>query len=127
MIRLTIFEDGWEKSREFLEDVVSVGRSSTCVLPVKESSISRLHCEIVVMQGKPMLVNHAKTNGTLVNGLPVGEAFLKPGDIVMVGRVKLRFDGATEGATPVPVAESADERRSSGLRRKTLHRRRRAD
>jgi pSer/pThr/pTyr-binding forkhead associated (FHA) protein len=122
MIRLTLFDGEWEKSREFLEDVVTIGRSRTNVLEIKESSISRLHCEIAHANGKTLLVNHAKTNGTLLNGKPVGEAILKPGDTLLIGRVKLRFDGATSGAERL---EPEGKGTGSTLKRKLLHRRRR--
>lgn len=124
MIRITLFEGEWEKSREFAPDVVKIGRSSENELEIKESSISRLHCEIAFVGGKAMLINHAKTNGTLVNGRPVGEALLKPGDEILIGRVKLRFDGASEGSV-APAISSKDPAAESGQRKKMLHRRRR--
>jgi pSer/pThr/pTyr-binding forkhead associated (FHA) protein len=122
MIRLTLFEESWEKSREFPVDVVTIGRSHDNILEIKESSISRLHCEVALVGGQAMLINHAKTNGTLVNGKPVGEVMLKPGDEILVGRVKIRFDGVANVAPP-PAA--SDPAASSGLRKKILHRRRR--
>lgn len=124
MIRITLFEGEWEKSREFAPDVVKIGRSSENELEIKESSISRLHCEIAFVGGKAMLINHAKTNGTLVNGRPVGEALLKPGDEILIGRVKLRFDGASEGSV-APAISSKHPAVESGQRKKMLHRRRR--
>ncbi|MCE9581443.1 MAG: FHA domain-containing protein [Planctomycetes bacterium] len=122
MIRLTLFEESWEKSREFPVDVVTIGRSHDNILEIKEASISRLHCEIALVQGKAMLINHAKTNGTLVNGKPVGEAILKAGDEILIGRVKIRFDSASEGSA-APTDE--EEASASGQRKRRLHRRRR--
>ncbi|MCC6737861.1 MAG: FHA domain-containing protein [Planctomycetia bacterium] len=124
MIRITILEGEWEKSREFPVDVVKIGRSSENTLEIKEPSISRLHCEIAFAGGKAMLINHARTNGTLVNGRPVGEAMLKPGDEILVGRVRLRFDGAAEGSVAPAVAGHGDAA-GSGSRKRPLHRRRR--
>ncbi len=122
MIRITLFENDWEKSREFAADVVTIGRSRENVLEIKETSISRLHCEIALVGGKAMLINHAKTNGTLVNGKPVGEAILKAGDLILIGRVKMRFDGAAEGSVS-PVVKGANE--GTGVKKKLMHRRRR--
>ncbi|KAF0241115.1 MAG: FHA domain-containing [Planctomycetota bacterium] len=123
MIRITLLENDREVPREFPADVVTVGRSSENALEIKESSISRLHCEIAFVGGKAMLINHAKTNGTLVNGKLVGEAMLKAGDEILIGRVKLRFDGASEGAVPPAVGKGGAG--GSGTRKKALHRRRR--
>ncbi len=64
MIRITLFEGEWEKSREFAPDVVKIGR------------------------------------------------------------VKLRFDGAS-GGSEAPVGAPNDHAAESGLRKKHLHRRRR--
>jgi pSer/pThr/pTyr-binding forkhead associated (FHA) protein len=122
MIRITLFEEEWEKSREFGVDVVTIGRSRENSLEIKESSISRLHCEIAQVGGNTMLINHAKTNGTLVNGKLVGETMLKPGDEILIGRVKLRFDGSTNAAAPVVAMSAAAE---SGSKKKLHHRRRR--
>lgn len=121
MIRLTLFDGSWHKTREFDADVVTIGRSSESVFEIKEPSISRLHCEIALVSGKAMLINHAKTNGTLVNGKPVGEAILNVGDEIMLGRVRVRFEGSTNAAAPPAAGESE----GSGVRKKLLHRRRR--
>ncbi|MBI2920813.1 MAG: FHA domain-containing protein [Planctomycetes bacterium] len=116
MIRITVVEGAEPGTHEFAQDVVTIGRSSENAFCIRETSLSRVHCEIAAVQGRFILVNHAKTNGTLVNGKPVGEAVLKAGDELLCGRVRMRFEG---GEAPAPAAE--DE---SGARRK-LHRRRR--
>ena len=122
MIRITLFEKEWEKSREFATDVVTIGRSRENALEIKETSISRLHCEIVFVGGQAMLINHAKTNGTLVNGKLVGETILKTGDEILIGRVKMRFDGASQGLVPPPVKRGST---GPGVKKKLMHRRRR--
>lgn len=98
MIKLSVIDGAPAESIEMVEDVVSIGRSGRNQLVLKDKSLSRKHCEIAVVNGRYLLVNHAKTNGTCVNGRPVGEAFLKPGDTILVGRVALRFEGGASNA-----------------------------
>jgi pSer/pThr/pTyr-binding forkhead associated (FHA) protein len=96
MIVLTVLEGAPEATRTFNEDVVSIGRSSENNFCIRETSLSRKHCEIAAVGGKFILVNHARTNGTLVNGQPVGETVLKRGDTILAGRISLRFEGNGE-------------------------------
>ncbi len=110
MMRMSVIDGAPVQSFEFPEDVVSIGRSKRNVLALDDKTLSRTHCEIAAVGGRFLLVNHARTNGTCVNGRPVGEAFLKAGDTVLVGRVALRFEGGDAG----PVAES---RGKAGKRR----------
>lgn len=116
MIRITVVEGADLKTHEFAQDVVTIGRSSENAFCIRETSLSRIHCEIAAVQGKFILLNHAKTNGTLLNGKPVGEAVLKPGDELLCGRVRMKFEG---GEAPAPAGGE------EGGARKKLHRRRR--
>jgi pSer/pThr/pTyr-binding forkhead associated (FHA) protein len=93
MIKISVIDGAPAQAFELPEDVVSIGRSRNNALMLDDSTLSRKHCEIAAVNGRFLLVNHAKTNGTCVNGRPVGEAFLKPGDTILVGRVALRFEG----------------------------------
>jgi pSer/pThr/pTyr-binding forkhead associated (FHA) protein len=117
MIRISVVDGAPAQTFEFAEDVVSVGRSSRNALVLEDKSLSRTHCEIASVNGRFILVNHARTNGTMVNGKPVGEAFLKPGDRILVGRVELRFEGSDEGGGG---AESKPSK--SGAKRKLFAR-----
>lgn len=116
MIVLTVLDGAPEGTRRFDEDVVSIGRSSGNNYCIRETSLSRKHCEIASVGGKFILVNHAMTNGTLVNGKPVGETVLKRGDTILAGRISFRFDGDGGKKKEAP----------AGIF-KHLHRRKRAD
>lgn len=93
MIRISVIDGAPAQEFTFEEDMISIGRSRRSTLMLSDQTLSRVHCEIASVNGRFLLVNHAKTNGTCVNGQPVGEAFLKPGDTLLVGRVALRFEG----------------------------------
>ena len=96
MIRISVIDGAPAQEFTFDEDMISIGRSRRSTLMLSDQTLSRVHCEIASVNGRFLLVNHAKTNGTCVNGQPVGEAFLKPGDTLLVGRVALRFEGGGE-------------------------------
>lgn len=113
MIRISVIDGAPAQSFSFEEDMVSVGRSRRNTLVLDDRTLSRVHCEIASVNGRYLLVNHAKTNGTCVNGQPVGEAFLKPGDTLLVGRVALRFEGG-DGAAPAAEGKRSGRRRIFG-------------
>lgn len=64
---------------------ITVGRGRACDIHLMEPSISRVHCEITARNGSIRCVNRSATGVTLVNGKPVDEAVLKPGDELAVG------------------------------------------
>ncbi len=98
MIKISVIDGAPAQTFELSEDVISIGRSRRNSLMLDDSTLSRKHCEIAAVNGRFLLVNHAKTNGTCVNGRPVGEAFLKPGDTILIGRVALKFEGGDGNA-----------------------------
>lgn len=64
---------------------LSVGRSPECAIRIEGEGISRRHAE-VFRQGCVFGVRDlGSTNGTFVNGHRVGEALLRPGDVVRLG------------------------------------------
>ena len=59
-----------------------------------ETSVSRRHAEVVRSGSAVVVRDLGSTNGTYVNGVKlVGEAPLNPGDAVLFGSVRLRFEG----------------------------------
>ena len=60
--------------------------------------VSRRHCEINLDAGKVTVRDLESRNGTQVNGEPIEEAQLKPGDVLSIGPVKLvvQIDGVPE-------------------------------
>lgn len=73
-----------------LDRKVTVGRGSNCVLRIKQSSVSRLHC-FFETDGDDVKVVDCSSWGTLVNGIPVREHFLVHGDRIEVGNSLLLF------------------------------------
>ena len=60
-------------------------------LPIAEPSISGRHC-VFVLSGADVVVRDLNSsNGTYVNGEPVSEAILRPGDNIQVGVIDIKF------------------------------------
>jgi len=70
--------------QEFLDSEITIGRNPSCHVrfPKDLAIISRNHARIV-REGNRFKLIDASTNGTLVNGKWINEAFLKPGDVLI--------------------------------------------
>jgi two-component system, NtrC family, response regulator GlrR len=88
-----------------------VGTHESCDLVLTDPKVSRFHCEIAV-EGRRLAVRDFNSrNGTVVNGVPVGQAWLPPAAVVTVGHTELRLELRSD---PVRLPVS-DERRFGGL------------
>jgi len=79
-------------------DEVTLGRALEADVRVNDARASRMHARITVERDpdsdetRYRITDLGSTNGTLLNGEPVAEAYLQDGDKVMVGEQLLRFD-----------------------------------
>jgi DNA-binding NtrC family response regulator len=77
----------WESTA----DRCSIGSHPSNDLALAESTVSRFHCELRV-GGGPKVRDLGSRNGTVVDGVQVIEACLRPGSLLKLGRVTLRFE-----------------------------------
>jgi pSer/pThr/pTyr-binding forkhead associated (FHA) protein len=90
MARLLVKTEGLEQQTlELRLGVNRVGRDPDCDFPIVHSTVSTSHCELVVSSEGVMLRDCDSTNGTFINGDPVTEAWLIPGQEVKIGDVEL--------------------------------------
>ncbi len=75
---------------------ITIGRSPTNNIFVRDKNVSRVHCQIVVTEDGPILTDLQSTNGTYVNGERATEQPLHVGDEVRVGTTLLRVEEMTE-------------------------------
>ena len=75
---------------------VSIGRESENTIELKDERASRFHLKIVRESDLPLLVDLGSTNGTQVNGEVVQFWFLRPGDLITVGRTCFLFGSRLE-------------------------------
>ena len=72
-------------------EVLHIGRGLSADLHLDESSVSRRHAILVPRTGGARILDERSSNGTYVNGRRVQEADLSNGDVIVVGRVVLRY------------------------------------
>jgi pSer/pThr/pTyr-binding forkhead associated (FHA) protein len=72
-------------------DVVHIGRGLSADLRLDESSVSRRHAILVPRVSGARVLDDRSSNGTFVNGRRVQQADLSDGDVIVVGRVVLRY------------------------------------
>ncbi len=108
--------------QDFFEPVISIGRHPDCqlVFPQECTAISRKHAEISREGNRFKFVDHS-SNGTLINGKPQKEVFLKDGDVLIIGGEggpKVSFlssklapgeEAAVPASAPVPPVENKTE------------------
>lgn len=72
--------------QDFFEEVISIGRHPDCqlVFPKECATISRRHGEIRREGNRFKYVDNS-ANGTLINGKPQKDVFLKDGDVLIIG------------------------------------------
>jgi len=75
-------------------DVTTVGRGRGVDIALDDPSVSRLHAELV-RRGEHVYVSDLglSTNGTRVNGRPVGRRLLLDGDVLSFGGCRARIGG----------------------------------
>jgi hypothetical protein len=70
---------------------LTLGRSSTCELVFADDTVSRLHAELRIVDGRWILRDLGSSNGTWVNGRRVMEAEVAAGDEVHLGHCRFRL------------------------------------
>ncbi|MGD1011458.1 MAG: DUF3662 and FHA domain-containing protein [Acidimicrobiales bacterium] len=72
--------------------VVTIGRLPECAVVLDDPNVSRRHAQVRKEGDAIFVVDLGSTNGTRVNGAPIREHRLVPGDVISVGTTTLRFE-----------------------------------
>lgn len=90
--QLTLEESG--ETFALTAQVTTVGRGRGVDISLADPSVSRLHAELV-RRGEHVYVSDLglSTNGTRVNGRPVGRRLLADGDVLSFGACRTRVQG----------------------------------
>jgi ABC-type multidrug transport system ATPase subunit/pSer/pThr/pTyr-binding forkhead associated (FHA) protein/ABC-type multidrug transport system permease subunit len=73
-------------------ELTTIGREG-CDLDLPNLQVSRLHAEVLRVDGALVLHDRASINGVFVNGQRIDKHALKVGDVIQIGPFKLVFDG----------------------------------
>ncbi|MFQ5843133.1 MAG: FHA domain-containing protein [Thermodesulfobacteriota bacterium] len=89
---LLIEEQGMpERSYEIRGTAVSIGSSDDNDIVLTDKAVSRHHAKIRMEGKKHFIYDLASTNGTRVNGRKVTKKWIKEGDSIQVGHIKMTF------------------------------------
>jgi pSer/pThr/pTyr-binding forkhead associated (FHA) protein len=99
------------KEISLTKERMSIGRKPNNDIQIDNLAISGEHAAVVTILNDSFLEDLNSTNGTLVNGQSVKKHFLKNGDVVELGKYKLKYI-AEQAAT----AESSDYEKTMVLR-----------
>jgi pSer/pThr/pTyr-binding forkhead associated (FHA) protein len=72
-------------------DVMHVGRGLSAELRLDDTSVSRRHAILVPRPAGARVLDDRSSNGTFVNGRRIQQADLSNGDVIVIGRVVLRY------------------------------------
>lgn len=104
---------------EFFESHLTIGRHPSCSVsfPQDQTLISRMHADLVREGNRFKVIDHS-TNGTFVNGKKIEEAYLKDGDVIIIGSggPKLSFLTETKDPRQIPPAPPSPETRKEPAR-----------
>ncbi len=117
--RLVLLGDSGEVF-DLPEGVTRIGRAPGNEMRLADTTVSRFHCQ-VVRSGREVRVEDTDShNSTRVNGEQAGATLLHHGDVLRVGRLKLRYDDPESAAAKPPVEppESAVKRDRPAARRR---------
>ena len=71
--------------------VISIGRASDNDVIVDDPEVSRHHCQLKLQHGAYSLADLGSRNGSWINGQPVSEVALGPGDMIRIGSTEIEF------------------------------------
>ena len=112
MPRLTIrAETGESISHDLVDENYTIGRSPENTIRLDDVSVSGRHAELLLVAENCFLKDLDSTNGTIVNGQPVTDVQLRPGDRIQFGKVEACFEcDVAGGAQPLPHLEEVEAR-----------------
>ena len=102
--------------------VINIGRRLDNQLILEDSHVSRTHSQLRVREGRFVVFDLGSTAGTRVNGRPIKQHVLQPGDVIGIASVRLVYGedpGGPPDATPAyrppfPPKPAGDQRTRAG-------------
>ena len=106
--RLRVLE-GPEKGKDLVIDRrrATIGSAGGNELVLTDKAISRIHCEMVVDDKGYQLRDLDSKNGTILDGVRIVAAYLKPSSVITLGDTRVQFTPADENAE---IALAANDR-----------------
>jgi pSer/pThr/pTyr-binding forkhead associated (FHA) protein len=79
---------------------LSIGQGQDSDTHLRDLYVGPLHCELQFTEGKALLLDIGGPGGTKVNGKPITQHELQPGDTIQIGETRLSFAWSKEDDQP---------------------------
>jgi hypothetical protein len=112
-VRRLVVNPGTESAWEIAlpTGIATLGREADNNFVIEHPSVSSHHCEFMAMDSGVTVKDLGSSNGTFIDGQPVEESILLPGQTLQLGEVRLQleqvFTPAASAATTAPVTGPA--------------------
>lgn len=105
-----LFPNGEHAPVALAEGTVVVGSDEDCALRLELPGIAERHCELTIGDGQARVRPLTDAAATVLNGKQVvGEADIKPGDLLLFGKIGCRVIAAGPARRPPPASQVADD------------------
>ncbi len=106
-MRLTLAHEGTVYTYDVRKEITTLGRDPQCDISLPTSTISRFHAQLR-REGDDLVVKDlGSRNGVFVNGARVGEARLRSGDELRLGKIVVRYEAGAVPQVPTGFSPSA--------------------
>ena len=89
-----------EQEFDLRKGTIQIGRGMFNDIVLNDTKVSRTHARIACSIKGCRIVDLGSSNGTHLNGMLVQDSLLEPGDEIMMGNARLRFDNAEVDEAP---------------------------
>ena len=100
---------------------LSIGRDVSNAICVDDPAVSPLHCKIARQNETFLLTDLDTTSGTFVNGIPVKQRLLTPGDQIGIGGSLFLFQMEGAAAAAISAVQLDDTSSASGQEQQLRH------
>jgi transcriptional regulator with GAF, ATPase, and Fis domain len=87
---------------------LTLGRHSSSSVQIHDIAVSRQHCSLELAEDRVRLRDLDSRHGTFVNGLPVHDRLLEPGDLITVGSSVFLFAAGRPGDLAGPAGPAGE-------------------
>jgi len=89
------------------DSIIRIGRKAGNDIVLTDEKTSGVHCEILPEGDRLVLKDLGSTNGTFLDGRRLNELVLTPGDVITIGRTKVKFRDKAGGSVGTDAGEFA--------------------
>ena len=119
--KLVVLSGPLGKSEFRFSTPLSIGRDASNPICIDDPTIAQIHCKIARQNNSFLLTDQDTSSGTFVNGIPVKERVLTPGDQIAVGSSLFLFHMEGAAAATISAVQLDDASPASGQEQQLRH------